>query len=54
MAWGSAWPVSLVGIFVFSSLFGFSINTLSLFGLVLQSQEANFPPTPQLSLRPLS
>src|SRR5881398_2772922 len=28
-------PVSLVGTFVFFPLFGFSINTLSLFGLVL-------------------
>ena len=28
-------PVSLIGIFVFFPLFGFSINTLSLFGLVL-------------------
>jgi HAE1 family hydrophobic/amphiphilic exporter-1 len=28
-------PVSLVGVFVFFPLFGFSINTLSLFGLVL-------------------
>src|SRR3989449_4167759 len=28
-------PVSLVGAFVFFPLFGFSINTLSLFGLVL-------------------
>src|SRR4029079_7740641 len=28
-------PVSLVGIFVFFPLFGFSINTLSIFGLVL-------------------
>src|SRR5271170_6560932 len=30
-----ALPVSLVGTFVFFPLFGFSINTLSLFGLVL-------------------
>src|SRR6266849_2778208 len=28
-------PVSLIGTFVFFPLFGFSINTLSLFGLVL-------------------
>src|SRR5207237_6536132 len=28
-------PVSLVGTFVFFPVFGFSINTLSLFGLVL-------------------
>src|SRR6202050_5385167 len=28
-------PVSLVGTFVFFPLFGFSINTLSMFGLVL-------------------
>ncbi len=28
-------PVSLIGVFVFFPLFGFSINTLSLFGLVL-------------------
>src|SRR6202008_1920000 len=28
-------PVSLVGTFIFFPLFGFSINTLSLFGLVL-------------------
>src|SRR5208282_2267000 len=28
-------PVSLVGTFLFFPLFGFSINTLSLFGLVL-------------------
>src|SRR5258708_25944713 len=28
-------PVSLIGIFVLFPLFGFSINTLSLFGLVL-------------------
>src|SRR5262249_59526131 len=28
-------PVSLVGTFVFFPLFGFSVNTLSLFGLVL-------------------
>ena len=28
-------PVSLIGTFMFFPLFGFSINTLSLFGLVL-------------------
>src|SRR5256885_14790255 len=28
-------PVSLIGVFVLFPLFGFSINTLSLFGLVL-------------------
>jgi HAE1 family hydrophobic/amphiphilic exporter-1 len=28
-------PVSLVGTFMFFPLFGFSINTLSMFGLVL-------------------
>ena len=28
-------PVSLIGVFIFFPLFGFSINTLSLFGLVL-------------------
>src|SRR5207249_10662145 len=28
-------PVSLIGAFIFFPLFGFSINTLSLFGLVL-------------------
>ena len=28
-------PVSLIGTFIFFPLFGFSINTLSLFGLVL-------------------
>ncbi len=31
-------PVSLVGTFIFFPLFGFSINTLSLFGLVPRSQ----------------
>ena len=28
-------PVSLVGVFAFVKLFGFSINTLTLFGIVL-------------------
>ena len=32
-------PVSLIGVFIFVGLFGFSINLLLLFGLVLANAE---------------